>query len=834
MGQAKYTYFNDRMVESMRSGPVSSLSDTTLDAELSRDTTVRHGEDGKIIQIQKMVSLSPAKEIVSRIEYDGSWRPVVQVDPDGAVSKTVFDAAGRKEIVSDGLDRKSKTVYDGDGRVLEIYSAYGTPLQQRTRQMTYTPNGLVASIKDARNFVTNYEYDGFDRLIKITYPDSSYEEFQYDEGDNQIWRRTRSKAAQLGTEIYTSFNNYDQPITVWVSDLSAPAVTFRYDFAGRRVFISATDGKSLTYIYDDRGFLDRITDQDGRSVDYEYDSLGNITTIGYPTSDNVHYRYDGLNRVTEVISNRLGGIFDTVATYQYDGLSRPTRIVNGNGVVTEQTYSDASDLLSIDTNFVQGTDARFDYSYTKAHQLYKIAVSDAIYENHPGATNWAEGYSRNSMNQYTNVGGKSYQYDLNGNLKKSGTRLLTHDALNRLTSVTNDGVEAAYSYDPLDRRIRTVIDPNGAADIRDFFYASDAEIVEYDGNGDALKHYIYGAGMVLPIAIVDHDVEGTGGPQSTPPTELYWLHHDQRRSVIAVTDEQGHVLSEGGTLTYTPFGDGADEQPSKTPWRFTGQRYDMESNLHYFRARYYDAHIGRFLEPDPVGYEAQINLYTYSYNSPYAFVDPNGELPVFLVPLAVFAIGAGVEALIQWGSGEYVDGFTVQHGLKIGVGGLSALTAWGASYKFVQGSRLATAGIHSLIGGSTNGLATTAMNAIDGDPLFDPEQFAASVGFGALGSFGGSLVGGVGRGSSSASLGSMQLQYNMTQTSSSAGAKLRSGQAAGTAFGQVTGTGFSAFATGGLDYLFGASEVGNLIPGNIMDPVDLTAFTGNFNLPGGF
>ena len=59
----------------------------------------------------------------------------------------------------------------------------------------------------------------------------------------------------------------------------------------------------------------------------------------------------------------------------------------------------------------------------------------------------------------------------------------------------------------------------------------------------------------------------------------------------------------------------------------TGQRFDSETGLYHYRARYYMPGIGRFLQADPVGYEAGMNLYAYCVNDPMDHTDPDGLEP---------------------------------------------------------------------------------------------------------------------------------------------------------------------------------------------------------------
>jgi RHS repeat-associated protein len=56
---------------------------------------------------------------------------------------------------------------------------------------------------------------------------------------------------------------------------------------------------------------------------------------------------------------------------------------------------------------------------------------------------------------------------------------------------------------------------------------------------------------------------------------------------------------------------------------------DLElSQVSYYRARYYDPSLGRFLSEDPTGYQAGPNFYSYVGNAPTDLIDPSGLLQV--------------------------------------------------------------------------------------------------------------------------------------------------------------------------------------------------------------
>lgn len=61
---------------------------------------------------------------------------------------------------------------------------------------------------------------------------------------------------------------------------------------------------------------------------------------------------------------------------------------------------------------------------------------------------------------------------------------------------------------------------------------------------------------------------------------------------------------------------------------FHGREIDFATGLVYFRHRWYDPEMGRFLQQDPLGYVDGPNLYQYGLNNPASFSDPLGLLCV--------------------------------------------------------------------------------------------------------------------------------------------------------------------------------------------------------------
>jgi RHS repeat-associated protein len=145
-----------------------------------------------------------------------------------------------------------------------------------------------------------------------------------------------------------------------------------------------------------------------------------------------------------------------------------------------------------------------------------------------------------------------------------------------------------------------------------YFYDGGHIIAEYDATGALVHKYIYGPGVDQPICMIDvADANAT-----------YYYHFDGLGSVIALTDSAGAVAN---LYEYSIFGEVSASDPNHpNRFLFTGREFDSETGLYYYRARYYNPYIGRFLQTDPVGYRNGVNWYTYCANDAVNLVDPGG------------------------------------------------------------------------------------------------------------------------------------------------------------------------------------------------------------------
>jgi YD repeat-containing protein len=307
----------------------------------------------------KTVTRNAASPETTRYAYTLSDQVSLVTDPLGNTTSTVYDADDRLQTltkqVTATVNRQRTYSYDALSRLIRISDTSAGSPGLALESHTYTLNGRDLAVTDANAHTTAYAYDGFDRTLQTTFPDTSTELYQRDTNGNVVQTTTRS-----GLTIGYTFDGLNRTLSKTPQGESAGKVTYGYDLSGR--LLQASDQSSANpYLiaYDTAGRATSYTDQQGRNTLVGYDGVGNATRIQWPANTNgagayfVTYQFDALNRMVEIDQN--GSSATPLAKYQWDQLSRPTGITYGDGTIDSYSQYDAADnLLALSQSFTGG------------------------------------------------------------------------------------------------------------------------------------------------------------------------------------------------------------------------------------------------------------------------------------------------------------------------------------------------------------------------------------------------------------------------------------------------------------------------------------------------
>ena len=563
--------------------------------------------------------------------YDAGSRLVTITYPDATTTAFAYDSRGRRTSVIDPNGKTTSYAYDDADRLTSV-----TDAALHTTTYAYDTENNLVSITDASAHTTFFTYDAFGRVTRANFPSALSESYAYDAGNNLTSKTDRK--GQTITYVYDALNrlthkgypdgtgfDYIYDLVGKIQQVNDPTGTyaFAYDNMGRLIGTTTSysflTGRTFTasYAYDKASNRTGFTDPEGGSTSYVYDTLNRLTTLTPPAAyatGSFGLSYDALSRRTQL--TRPNGL---MTSYTYDNLSRLLSVVHQTGAVIMDGAGYTVDAAGSRTSKTDRlANVTSNYAYDAIYELTQATQGAATTESYSYdpvgnrlSSIGVSPYSYNVSNQLTAKPEVTDTYDNNGNtLSKTdatGTTNYTWDFENRLTSVTlpGSGGTVTFRYDPFGRRIYK----SSSAATSIYAYDGDNLVEETNSSGTAVARYSQGLNIDEPLA------QFRSGATS-------YYQADGLGSVTSLSNPAGALAN---TYTYDSFGKLTASAGTVTnPFRYTGREFDPETNLYFYRARYLDASLGRFLAEDRDRYNLERSLYPYVDNNPVAEIDPHG------------------------------------------------------------------------------------------------------------------------------------------------------------------------------------------------------------------
>lgn len=370
-----------------------------------------------------------------------------------------------------------------------------------------------------------YEYDTLGRLVKTRYDD-------FFDGTASNFAENRVEAYSYGTNGRLSETAFDVDGDSTVDRIE----TYRYDASGRVVERSqdndadGTADRSETYVYDDAGHLAGISYDDNsdgsadRSESLSYDSDGRVVarSIDHDANGSID-QFEALSYSAEglLLQRSVDVDADSSAeqreTYRYDGHGRlvevlfevdrnddgtadkgVSRLFDGEGRLTDLSYDGDGDGIYDEIEFY-----RFDAQGNLVETNYDFDAD--------GRGEWVVRYERDSGQ---NIVRAEFDFDGDGTGERSATHIMDRRRFEieegRAPRSMLDVAEIAEGAIPVDD---LNLGRMGAAILRSFSFAPQAQSVEYDDNQDGVtdrkEYFDHDAfGRLLEIQM-DLDADGT-------------------------------------------------------------------------------------------------------------------------------------------------------------------------------------------------------------------------------------------------------------------------------------------------------------------------------------
>jgi RHS repeat-associated protein len=269
-------------------------------------------------------------DILASNTYNTAHQPLNVTDAAGQTTQYTYNARGQVQTVvtpprATIMENRTTTyAYDQDGYLTTVTG----PTAGAVTTYTYDDYGRVQTVTDSEGYVVTTQYDAMDRPVKVTYPDASYEQTEYNRLDAERhrdrlgrWTETFHDALRRVVTIRDPLGRTTQQ--QWctcgsldsLTDPNGNVTSWTRDIQGRVVKETRADGTFTSFGYENTtGRLKTRTDAMGQATNYAYDLNNNLTQITYT---NATIATPSVSFVYDVVYNRLSSMTDGTGTTAY-------------------------------------------------------------------------------------------------------------------------------------------------------------------------------------------------------------------------------------------------------------------------------------------------------------------------------------------------------------------------------------------------------------------------------------------------------------------------------------------------------------------------------------
>ncbi|MER0480418.1 putative T7SS-secreted protein [Streptomyces sp. Edi2] len=650
---ATTTYTHDAL------GSIASITDAL-------DNTTRLYCDGAGLPL----SVTDPLGATTHYRRDAFGRVTSITDPLGETTHMVWTVEGKLAARIDASGATEEWTYDGEGNRLTHTDTLG-----QTTRFEYTHFDLLTARTDPDGVRHEFHHDTELRLTHVTNPQGLTWNYTYDgagrlvsesDFDDRALTYTHDPVGRLATRTnalgeVTTYTR-DPLGRITEKNVAGLVTTYTHDTSGN-LHQAANHDATVTYTHD---ILRRVTSEtvNGRTMTFTYDALGRRTSRTTPTGAVTTWTYDAAGRETglnaggrsitftrdalgQELSRTLG---DITFTHTYDTLGRLTdqHITATAHTVQHRAYTYRADgyLTGIDDHLNGARHFELDASGRITTVSARKWTESYAYDEAGNQTHatWPDrhlapetrGERTYTGTRITRAGTVCYEYDTAGRTtvrrkarlsRKPDTWRYTWDAEDRLIACTTpDGALWRYLYDPFGRRTAKLRMAEEGQRI--------AERVDFAWDGTTLCEqttFVHGGVSHTTLTWDHHGL--TPLVQRECRSAVHATQHEVNERFFAIVtdlvgtptellDEAGAIASRTRTTIWgaTAWSTGAT---AYTPFRFPGQYFDPETELHYNYFRSYDPETARYTTPDPLGLAPAPNPRAYVHN-PHTWTDPLG------------------------------------------------------------------------------------------------------------------------------------------------------------------------------------------------------------------